>query len=453
MSKILQRFFFLLFLFVGVAAHAQTNQNVNLIYNWYNPNFTTTITGGQYSDTWGFVSNGREYGVIGSTWGTHVFDVTDASNIYQVDSIAGRRYDQNVVWRDFHEYKGYLYCIADRGAHSLQIIDLSYLPDSVHKIYDRSDVLEQTHNIFIDTAEAMLYACGPGGGAAMKIYSLADPTNPVFVATFNNVTYIHDCYVRAGIAYLNCAHQGFHIYDFQDPTNPILLGNLTTYDFQGYNHSGWLTNDGDYYVFGDESQGRPIRICDVSDPTDIKIISEIASVDGNDTMIVHNLLIKDDYLYVSYYGEGFQIFDISNPSQPYRTGFFDTYNGSRQFGTHGAWGVYPYLPSGKILLSDKNSGFYVFDVTGAITPSFQVQNENPSQFTFMTLGSVLTVNFLEEMKQGTLSLIATDGKILRTFSLNQEKQQTFSIKGLPKGMHFISVRTNMSAGSRPIFIK
>jgi len=41
-------------------------------------------------------------------------------------------------------------------------------------------------------------------------------------------------------------------------------------------------------------------------------------------------------------------------------GYFDTYTPSNSAGFNGAWGVYPFLPSGNILVSDINSGLYVF---------------------------------------------------------------------------------------------
>ena len=46
-------------------------------------------------------------------------------------------------------------------------------------------------------------------------------------------------------------------------------------------------------------------------------------------------------------------------SCPQFFGKFDTYFGSNRPVFAGAWGVYPYLPSGNILVSDINSGLYI----------------------------------------------------------------------------------------------
>ena len=39
--------------------------------------------------------------------------------------------------------------------------------------------------------------------------------------------------------------------------------------------------------------------------------------------------------------------------------FFDTYPDAETAGTEGAWSVYPYLPSGTILVSDIANGLFV----------------------------------------------------------------------------------------------
>ena len=74
-----------------------------------------------------------------------------------------------------------------------------------------------------------------------------------------------------------------------------------------------------------------------------------------------NLIIKDNYVYVSHYHDGLWIWDISDPSNPIVVGNYDTYPASVATGNYkGAWGVYPLLPSGNILVSDMQSGLFVF---------------------------------------------------------------------------------------------
>jgi hypothetical protein len=53
------------------------------------------------------------------------------------------------------------------------------------------------------------------------------------------------------------------------------------------------------------------------------------------------------------------VLDISNTADPKEVGYFDTFPVSDNTSFNGAWGVYPYLPSGVVLISDISSGLYV----------------------------------------------------------------------------------------------
>ena len=43
-------------------------------------------------------------------------------------------------------------------------------------------------------------------------------------------------------------------------------------------------------------------------------------------------------------------------------GYYDTFEPNHHDSYMGAWGVYPFLPSGNILVSDMQTGLYVFEV-------------------------------------------------------------------------------------------
>ena len=65
---------------------AQVSENVNLLYNWNED----TLVGSKaydniYNEIWGVVVDDREYAIIGSTYGTHFFDVTSPQSSYEVD--------------------------------------------------------------------------------------------------------------------------------------------------------------------------------------------------------------------------------------------------------------------------------------------------------------------------------------------------------------------------------
>jgi choice-of-anchor B domain-containing protein len=343
---------------------------IELVYNWTNPALpSSSVFANTYNECWGFIQDGVEYGVIGSTYGTHIFHLGDPAQIYQVDSVEAAFTGPGVIHRDYHDYAGYLYAVCDEGSgtSTLQIIDLHHLPDSVSVVYDSKELFSLAHNIFIDTANARLYAFLVGfapGFASMAVYSLEDPTNPVLLREYNEGTQVHDGYVRDNIAYLNDGYNGrVLIMDWTDAENPVVLGSLDSYPDRGYNHSGYLHPNGSTYVFADENHGARMKVCDVSDPTDIDVLATFFSeVDASS--IVHNPLFRGDYLFSAHYHDGLYIHDLSDPADPRYVAHYKTYLPDDHISYRGAWGTYPLLPSGLILVSDMQFGFFVFRVNG-----------------------------------------------------------------------------------------
>lgn len=337
-------------------------QELDLIFHWQDPDMTpSTAFGNAWNEIWGFVQNDREFAVIGSSDGTHFFDVTDGDNIVEVGYVAGKSQGAHMIHRDYHDYNGYLYAVADEGASSLQIIDLRSLPESIEVVYDSDEHFERSHNIFIDVDQGILYTQSQKApNASMSLYSLADPENPTFMHTLDFLD-AHDAYVRDGICFFNRGWSGFEIIDFNNPLSPVTLGSLTDYEFfgQGYNHSGWLSNDGNTYAMCDENHGLPIKILDVSDYSDISVVSVLEM--KNDSSMVHNVMFRDDYLICSYYHDGIVIYDLSDPSNPEKVAEYDTYDPEHYTSYRGAWGIYSALPSGKLLISDMQTGLYVFE--------------------------------------------------------------------------------------------
>ena len=133
-------------------SNAQVAEHVNLLFNWYED----TLIGSAeydnvYNEIWGVVVDDREYAIIGSSYGTHFFDVTIPEFSFEVAVVKGRVIGSQIIHRDYHDYNGYLYAVCDEGVSSLQIIDISTLPDSVSLVYDSSELFERSQNIFIDT--------------------------------------------------------------------------------------------------------------------------------------------------------------------------------------------------------------------------------------------------------------------------------------------------------------
>lgn len=354
---------FLIALAFGFSLSAQDALNTDLLFHWKDDAIPgSAVYDNAYNEIWGMVVDGREYAVIGSTLGTHIFDVTDPENSVLVDFVEGAVASTQIIHRDFHDSDGFLYAVADEGFSSLQVMDLSYLPDSVSVVYDSSELFKRSHNIFID--DKILYVCG--GNTTLDLYSLEDPSNPTLlidcdeaVSGWSQIGYLHDIFVEDGIAYCNNG-SALWIVDFTTPTSPVVMGDLSDYPESGYNHAGWLHESGQYYALADETHGTRIKICDVSDPTDINVLGMCAS-EVHEYSIAHNLIWSGDYLHVSHYYDGYYVFDCSDPTNPVLAAFYDTSTIPHTNSYEGAWGVYPLLPSGNVLVSDMQEGLFVLN--------------------------------------------------------------------------------------------
>ena len=366
--------FIILFLLLPIFASAQP-QEANLLGTWFNPDIAgTSLYNNAYNEVWGIARNGAEYAIIGSTQGTHFINVTDPTQPIEDFFVAGADRGTHIIHRDYHDYGDYLYAACDEGNSTLQIIDISQLPNAIEVVYDSDEKMSQAHNIFIDDAKGIMYACGTSGGSlgysALRLYMLQpDPLNPLLLGEFSNfgglsVGHVHDAFVRNGIAFLNCGYDGFAIVDFNTPTQPKTLSTLTEYLDDGYNHSGWLDESCSYYYMADENHGHDMKVVDVQDPCNAEVVNTFNANSQEAASIAHNQIVACNYLYVSYYYDGLQVFDISDPTHPQKVLYYDTYPSSNDNNYRGNWGVYPFLPSGNILLSDMQKGLFVLEGMG-----------------------------------------------------------------------------------------
>ena len=109
MKKIILSFSIMLLVF---SSNAQ--QTATLLYHWQD----TTLVGSwaynnTYNECWGLVVNDREIAIIGSTEGTHFFDVTNTSTATEVAFVAGAYTGGGVIHRDYHDFNGYLSVVCD----------------------------------------------------------------------------------------------------------------------------------------------------------------------------------------------------------------------------------------------------------------------------------------------------------------------------------------------------
>lgn len=355
---------------------SQISMNVELLDNWKSGAIVGASDSLKYSDCWGYAMNGREYAMLGSTEGVHFFEIETDGHLREVDFVEGKYAHPSVVHRDIKTYEHYALMVCDEGFSSLQIVDLQYLPDSVHVVYENDSTFTRVHNLFIDASSNLMYAClvQPSSNGMlqslipMQVYDISDILQPTLVYEGpTDLPEVHDAFVRNNIAYLNCGFDGVRVYNFSNPAAPVFIQNLGFYQDQGYNHQGWLSPDGSKYVFGDETNGSSLKLC-VVENNQITIEGRFNTND-EDGSVPHNVMITNDYAFVAYYNEGLRIYDIRQ-KLPKEIAHYDTYPEEEPlFKMNGAWGVYSELPSERLLVSDRKNGLFVLDFERAVFQS------------------------------------------------------------------------------------
>ncbi len=336
------------------------NYNINLLSNFDNYSLDC-------SDIWGYVDEfNTEYAIMGVNDGTAVISLADPTNPVEIEFIPG----SSSIWRDIKTWGDYAYVTTDQGNDGLLVIDLRQVELGVvnHTFWKPSltvngntNTLETCHNIYIDEfGWAYLAGCNINNGGMLFIDVFSNPGNPQYVDAAWNV-YSHDVYVRNNLMYSSDINDGFFsIHDVSDKSNPVVLA--TQNSPFNFTHNAWLNDAGTALFTTDELANAPIGSYDVSDPNNITFLDEFRPTNTiGQGLIPHNVHVLNDFIVTSHYGEGVTIVDASRPDILVQTGAYDTYP-SGVSGFNGAWGAYPFLPSGRLLVSDIQTGLYVFDV-------------------------------------------------------------------------------------------
>lgn len=376
------------------------------------------------NDIWGHIdlNTGTEYAIIGLRDGTSVVSLAEPTNPTVVGHIDGR----TAIWRDIKVYQffdttlglwqAYAYVSTDGAADSVTVISLNELPNAITKIGHVNEDAS-LHNIYISNVnygtgvainhrQPLLHSMGSSRyGGAHRSYDLVNPVAPVSVYTPTEAT--RDDYTHDGTSFVvtddrvanDCQRSttdtsvptecdifvdfnenDMRLWDQTDKTDLTELGQ-GIYNNAAYTHSGWWTEDKQYIYVHDEldeqkfSNNTAVMIFDVSDLT--APLSK-GRWSGPTKAIDHNGFVRGNRYYMSNYERGMTILDITDPVNPVEVGYFDTFPFSDDDQFNGAWGVYPFLPSGLILISDINSGLYIVkDNTKTVEQgqlAFEIQN-------------------------------------------------------------------------------
>ncbi|OGU75009.1 MAG: hypothetical protein A3G43_08165 [Ignavibacteria bacterium RIFCSPLOWO2_12_FULL_56_21] len=341
---------------MGIAS-AQSIQNMELFGNLDTHRDTAVVNPYRYSACWGYVAaDGHEYALLGCPLGTQVVDLEGPSLIERA-FIPGPRNR----WREMKMYTHYAFIVSEAtdvaAGAGLQIVDLQYLPDSVHliKTYVWTDTVARPSAHTISQNGHFLYLNG-GTFNGLRILDISDPENPVKAGMYSGF-YVHDTHIRNDTAFASCLANGLDVVNVVDKSSP---SRITLLQYSGaHTHNSWTSRDGARVFTTDENPigEKSMKEWDLADIQNPFLRSTTGTNLG--LPIVHNVVVKGSLAYVAWYTAGLRVFDVNTPSSPVQVGYFDSYPQDDSVIFNGNWGVDPFLPSGKAIVSDMSTGLHV----------------------------------------------------------------------------------------------
>jgi len=313
------------------------------------------------NDVRGAFHNGREYALVGVYDGFSIVDVSDPTSPFEVFFEPG----DNSVWRDPFYNNGFAYCVNETSG-GLLIVDMSPLPapgtppTAVNlpvSYYTGSQFPWTTaHNISFDGQDrAYIYGSNYGVGGVIILDFSQSATQPTELGVWDQY-YVHDGFVRGDTLWAACVYEGVAaVVDISSPQTPQLLAQWNTPS--SFSHNIWPSDDNTTVFTTDEVSSGFVAAYDV---TDLSNVVELDRVNEplSAFVIPHNAHYFNGYIVTSHYRDGLTVHDASDPSNIILTGYYDT-SPLEGEGFNGAWGAWPYLPSGVILVSDIEEGLFI----------------------------------------------------------------------------------------------
>jgi len=334
------------------------------------------------NDIWGWTDggSGREFALVGTTTGTSFVEITDPEAPVYLGRLP--THTSSSTWRDIKTYANHAFIVSEASGHGMQVFDLTQLlsvatPPQTFTETAHYPGFGNAHNIVINEDTGYAYAVGTGTcSGGLHMVDIQTPATPTGAGCFSADGYTHDaqCVVYTGP---DADHQGNEvcfnsnedtvtIVDVTNKANPVQISR-TPYPASGYTHQNWLTEDQEHLLVDDELDEQSFGhntytyVWDVRDLDAPQLLGHFASPTP---AIDHNQYVVGDYSFQANYRSGLRILhlgDLDAPGGPeiQQVAFFDVYPTSDSANFNGAWSVYPYFPSGVVVVSHIEQGLFV----------------------------------------------------------------------------------------------
>jgi len=226
-----------------------------------------------------------------------------------------------------------------------------------------------------------------------RIFDFSDPANPELLGTISEPSMsVHNLSYGDGVLYLSDnMTETVAAWDVQDPTAPYRLWNwvppegghihdqawvdgklyvafwsgfavldvsdpkvepeelvVSVPEDGGAFHNVWPSADGRFVFTSEERPGGFLRVWDLWAPE-----TSVGAFVTDPAHVVHNVHVRGDFAYVSWYLDGVLVLDVSDPTNPVEVGRYDTYDEpapsdggdeDSPLNFMGAWGIWPFGP-------------------------------------------------------------------------------------------------------------
>ncbi len=382
------------------------------------------------NDVEGYVApNGTEYAVVGTHTGIAIVDVSNAAAPNQVAYIAG---GVGTTWREIAIYSHYAYCVTDgREALGILIIDLANLPASTSSQYWIPQLpnafgnpynLTKSHTIVIE--DGFMYLNGYNALEQQTAFFdlRTSPTAPTYAGMVND-EYCHDSFIRHDTLYTANIYSGqVRMYNVANKANPQEIGVPFNTPFN-FTHQIWQSNDGNYLFTTDERPDAPVGAYNINDLNNVNEVNQFLRYETiGQGSVSHNLyVVPNDYLVIANYTDGVTIVDVRHPDNMVEIANYDTYPGATPSPPYsGVWAVYPYLPSGKLLVSDMASGFYT------LTPNYQRASWLQGVITDGVCGGVIN-DAKVTIQSNNTGIAGTNSKVTGMYKTGYKNAGTYTL--------------------------
>ena len=411
------------------------------------------------NDSWGWTDpqDGKEYAIVGLDNGTAFIDITDPVAPVYLGKLPTQT--GSATARDIKTYNNYAFVVSDNnGNHGMQIFDLTRLrnvpnPPETFTVDALYSDFTNAHNLAINEDTGYAYALRTnlfGGG--VHFINIQDPLNPINEGGVSGV-FTHDAqiiiydgpdtdYTGQEILFsYNGFDQNVTIVDVTDKGSPQVISTFT-YSQNEHAHQGWVTENHEYIIMGDESDELNLGIDTrtiVFDITDLDNPTESFVYVGPTAASDHNGYVKGDTYYLANYNAGLRVIDISqiDSGTMTETGYFDVYPANNASGFNGAWSVYPYFESGNLVISARASNGGLFVVTDN---KLGIDSFNDSSLFAITpnpADDVITLTLTNNSSLTAVHIYDSTGRLV----LKGTNSTTIDVASFDSGIYLVKVET------------